>query len=415
LLRPIPLERFVAEYWERAPLLVSRSDPSYYDGLFSLPDADQLLSDGIDSSHLRIARANRDLGDTNTAQRNQAAGGLEALYQDFRDGTTIVFRSLNERWSALTALSQNLSAELSARINVNAYLTPPGSQGLSTHYDTHDVFVLQTSGTKHWRIYHSPVRLPLKPQPTGGKDGAAASPAVEGWSTNIEAVLQPGDLLYIPRGFLHDATSLENTSLHLTVGVYTETWGSLLKRAILRAVEQDERLRESLPVAFGRDVGERQLAAANCQVLTSEIVTQLRFDLAIEEARLAVEWFRPPHLQGHLVDLERTSQIDRHTRFQKRATVQWVPKRKGGSICLSFHGKDVAMPAHVGPELEFIGATDEFSADDLPVGLDDESKLVLLTRLVTEGALKIMQPSVKGTRRRHPRAPADADGSIAMD
>ena len=48
---------------------------------------------------------------------------------------------------------------------LNVYLTPPSSQGFTAHYDAHDVFILQIAGSKHWRLYDAPLRLPMESQP----------------------------------------------------------------------------------------------------------------------------------------------------------------------------------------------------------------------------------------------------------
>jgi bifunctional lysine-specific demethylase and histidyl-hydroxylase NO66 len=100
-------------------------------------------------------------------------------------------------------MRQELSAALGVRVNVNAYLTPPCSSGFNAHYDTHDVFVLQTAGVKKWRIYHSPIPLPLPSQ--SHIRGTAASVSGLG-DPALEVELQTGDMLYVPRGFLHHAS-----------------------------------------------------------------------------------------------------------------------------------------------------------------------------------------------------------------
>ena len=85
----------------------------------------------------------------------------------------------------------------------------------------HDVFVLQVSGTKRWRI-HAPVwDAPLRDQPWTDRRAAVQRAAAE--PPLIEAVLEPGDCLYLPRGFLHAATALGGVSTHLTLGVHTWT------------------------------------------------------------------------------------------------------------------------------------------------------------------------------------------------
>ncbi|MCL4675526.1 MAG: hypothetical protein KJZ59_05775, partial [Pararhodobacter sp.] len=57
-----------------------------------------------------------------------------------------------------------LESVLSCDLQTNIYLTPDNAQGFRTHYDSHDVIVLQTHGSKTWNIYESPLELPLRSQ-----------------------------------------------------------------------------------------------------------------------------------------------------------------------------------------------------------------------------------------------------------
>lgn len=48
----------------------------------------------------------------------------------------------------------------------------------------------------------------------------------------LEVVLEAGDLLYFPRGFIHQGDCLPDAhSLHITISSYQKnSWGDLLKR-----------------------------------------------------------------------------------------------------------------------------------------------------------------------------------------
>src|SRR5438445_2220104 len=153
LLHPLDPGTFKTEYWEKRPLVISRSDRSYYQPLLSLSEVDNILSHSrIQSSDIRIVRNGQETPVSNLMGLggNLSAGGIEAMYQAYRKGSTIVLLFLQERWPSLRRLCQSLAVELSAGIQTNVYLTPPKARGLQTHYDTHDVFVLQTHGAKRW-------------------------------------------------------------------------------------------------------------------------------------------------------------------------------------------------------------------------------------------------------------------------
>ena len=53
----------------------------------------------------------------------------------------------------------------------------------------------------------------------------------------IEVTLSPGDLMYLPRGYPHDAASADGASLHLTIGMLPITWASVLIRAAQSVID----------------------------------------------------------------------------------------------------------------------------------------------------------------------------------
>ena len=85
----------------------------------------------------------------------------------------------------------------------------------------HDVFVLQVAGEKHWTIHEPVLQAPLRDQPWTERRDAVRERAAE--PPVIDAVLRPGDALYLPRGYLHSARALGGVSAHLTVGVHPVT------------------------------------------------------------------------------------------------------------------------------------------------------------------------------------------------
>src|SRR5262249_46646857 len=158
-------------------------------------DIDTIMStSSVRSSDLRVVADGRETPISELAPPGDATA-LELLYDCYRKGSTIVFTFLDERWEPLGALCRALGADLDARIQVNVYLTPPGARGLTPHFDTHDVFVQQVHGVKHWRLYESGYPLPILGQSYAAhRGGPDPGPPAE------EFDLRPGDVLYLPRG-----------------------------------------------------------------------------------------------------------------------------------------------------------------------------------------------------------------------
>src|SRR4051794_37964864 len=247
---------FARDTWSRAPLL------STYDALggrgfgdlFSLAAVDELLSRrGLRTPFLRIARN----GEVVPERRFTRSGGTGAGIADqvaddrvlalFDDGHTVVLQGLHRVWEPLIDFAAALTTDLGHPVQVNAYVTPPSSQGFSAHYDVHDVFVLQVAGEKRWRIHEPVLRDPLRTEPWSDRRAEVAARAEE--APVLEAVLRPGDALYLPRGYLHAAEALGGTTCHLTVGVHPVTRQALLE-TLVGLLGDDPALRQSLPLGL---------------------------------------------------------------------------------------------------------------------------------------------------------------------
>ena len=132
-----------------------------------------------------------------------------------------------------------------------AYLTPPDSQGIAPHHDDVEVFILQTQGSKSWQLFAPQRELSHKYEKTPpGTLGKAM----------MEVTLEQGDLLYIPRGVIHQAKATAEFSTHLTVSTYqAQSYGDLLQAALpaalSRAMDLDVSFRRGLPLRAFHSLG----------------------------------------------------------------------------------------------------------------------------------------------------------------
>jgi Cupin superfamily protein len=255
---PVDAARFAADTWGTSPLVTRAADlPGGLLELFAEGAADELVSRrGLRAPFLRVAREGQTLGDREFTQ----GGGVGASVTDqvsddkllrlFAGGSTIVLQGLHRTWSPLIDFCQALAEELGHPVQANAYVTPRQSTGFSDHYDVHDVFVLQMGGEKHWRLRPPVHPAPLRDEPW--TDHRTAVAEASGRAPALEFTLRPGDVLYLPRGWVHSATALGGVSTHLTLGVHVWTRRHLadaLVDSALATVSRDEQVRASLPVS----------------------------------------------------------------------------------------------------------------------------------------------------------------------
>ena len=272
---------FAEQHWGRRPLLTRAAERVHDPGLFGPDAVDALLARrALRTPFLRMAQDGRTL-DPSTFT---LGGGVGAAIGDqvsedrvlrlFAAGATIVLQALHRTWPPVADAAQDLAADLGHPVQVNAYVTPPQNRGFDDHYDVHDVFVVQVTGEKHWQVRPPVVESPLRDQPwTDHRD--AVRLAAQGPPT-VDAVLAPGDCLYVPRGWLHSATALGGTSIHLTMGVHVWTRRQLaddLLRAAGRGLDADPAVRAALEL--GVDPLDPQVAAGLFTSIRAAVATAL--------------------------------------------------------------------------------------------------------------------------------------------
>jgi ribosomal protein L16 Arg81 hydroxylase len=136
-----------------------------------------------------------------------------------------------------------LQKEFNFRTIGELFLTPKNQEALLLHYDTHDVFVLQIHGKKRWKLYNADYKTPVL---------NSVQPIFQREQLNGERdiAVSVEEMRYIPRSVPHEGFTSDESSLHLTIGVYPTQWMDLLTKAIHHLAHSQLELRQSLPLGF---------------------------------------------------------------------------------------------------------------------------------------------------------------------
>ncbi|WP_406832639.1 cupin domain-containing protein [Pedococcus sp. KACC 23699] len=275
----VETDSFAAQHWGTEPLLTRARDlPLPFDDLFSEAAVDELIaSRGLRTPFLRMAKEGSTLpdraftrgGGTGAAIADQA--GDDQVLREFAGGATLVLQGLHRTWAPVVEFAQQLAADLGHPTQVNAYVTPPQNTGFSDHYDVHDVFVLQIGGAKSWRIRRPVHELPLRTEPWTERRAEVERAARD--VPVLETTLEPGDCLYLPRGYLHSATAQGGVSTHLTIGVHAWTRHHLAQEMLTVALgraAQDPAVRASLPL--GASLADPDANAADVEIVRDALL-----------------------------------------------------------------------------------------------------------------------------------------------
>lgn len=204
----LPVATFMRRYWQRRPLLVRQAlrdfvAPIGRERLFALARRDDV------ESRLVTAFAGWRL------QR----GPLRSLPSVRRPRWTLLVQGVDchdERAAALLARFRFVS---DARLDdlMVSYATDGG--GVGPHVDAYDVFLLQASGRRRWRI--GPGRdARLRP--------GLPLAILRSFTPTHEWVLEPGDLLYLPPGVAHEGTAVGNDCITCSIGFRAPAWRELV-------------------------------------------------------------------------------------------------------------------------------------------------------------------------------------------
>lgn len=382
-------DAFALAYWGIKPLLRHGED---FADLLSFDAVDELLSDrALRTPFLRVVRDAKVVD----AARFTGGGGRGAEVTDqVRDeliadelalGSTLVLQGLHRAWSPLRDFCLSLGGELGCAVQANAYLTPPEHSGFATHYDTHDVFVLQVAGSKRWRVHEPVCRDPLERQPWGGR--AAEVAATAAGEPAIQATLRPGDVLYLPRGWLHAASAQGDMSLHLTLGLHRPTRYTIVEALLASAVDE-EQLRSGLPV--GTDLTDPEQLAPHLAA-TIEWVRKWTEGVSSTEmaARLRTsQWAASrPGPARPIAQAAAAANLTADSLVRLRAGLRFALTGHDQEITITLPERTVTLPLSCGPALRFVLTGEPVRVGDLP-GLDeDQDRLVLVRRLLRESVV----------------------------
>jgi ribosomal protein L16 Arg81 hydroxylase len=289
----------MAQSWEENVVHISRDDRSYYSTCLSLADLDRLLSSvDVPADNLDLAQDSRPLEKSDYCRG--AYVDMGKVLDLHSAGATLILRAAH-RWSRpLRSLNRAAMRELGCATQINVYATPSGNKSTPPHWDTHDLFILQVHGEKCWRIYDAERSLPLAHERfTEGLDKVGP--------LRREILLEAGDLLYLPRGTVHEPLA-DSYSIHISLGVLVERLTDVVAEVVGLAAEHLVGFRRALapPVCRTTDLAAEELILAGLRALVNRDLVSL----ALSRRRERLERF-DPEVSGRLTSVALPVESDR--------------------------------------------------------------------------------------------------------
>lgn len=384
---------FADQFWGQAPLLSRAAELGRgFTDLLDVTAVDELVSRrGLRTPFVRMAKEGAVLPGARFSRSGGAGAGIADQVADDKvlaqldDGATLVLQALHRTWAPLVDFGSQLAHDVGHPVQINAYITPAQNRGFAAHYDVHDVFVLQVSGRKQWTIHAPVVPDPLQNQPWEQHRAAVAARVADDEPV-IDVVLEPGDAMYLPRGTIHAAKALGETSIHLTVGVHPVTRYQLVEH-LLHVAQQDAGLRASLPLHADLSdpaVLQPQLAAT-IAALHEFLDAAPADEIARRVGNVLRNQTRPEPI-GPLAQLSTAETLRPDTELRLRAAMRYRIGQQDTQITLTVLDRTISLPESAGDALKTVLTGAVFTPAELP-GLDDADQLTVARRLVREGVV----------------------------
>ena len=209
LLGGLGAQRFLRRHWQKMPLLV-RGALAGFPGLLSPAQLMKLACRDDVRARLVIRHGSEwevHEGPLTAARlRKLPARGWSVLVHDVN--------LVDTRARALLDLFDFIPF---ARLDDLMVSYAPAGGGVGPHFDSYDVFLLQGPGRRRWRVSHQ-TDLSLREN--------APLKLLRAFRSQGEAVLQAGDMLYVPPGWAHDGVAVE-ACMTYSIGFRAPQWHEL--------------------------------------------------------------------------------------------------------------------------------------------------------------------------------------------
>lgn len=200
----------------------------------------------------------------------------DALFRYLSTDASLVLNRIDLYSPFVSDICLQVSRFAQAQASANAYVSFGIEPATDVHWDRHDIFAVQLFGEKRWLIYPPTFELPLNSQVSAKrKEEVPHEPT-------LDIVLKAGDILYLPRGWWHKVSPVNNQpTFHLAVGAHTPLILDYLVWACGNKLPEHLQFRKSV---HSIQVGGDQLEDAMSTL--SEILTKREiFEEFIERAK----------------------------------------------------------------------------------------------------------------------------------
>jgi 50S ribosomal protein L16 3-hydroxylase len=373
-------DEFLRLYWQKKPLLMRQA--------VSLP-ADLVTK----SELLALASGSEDVESRLILEHGETP--WEAHHGPFERSElehlpeshwTLLIQDMNKHMPEIRPLLDAFSAIPQWRIDdiMISYAADQGSVG--PHSDDYDVFLIQASGKRRWKIHQHPVSdedlipdLDLK--------------ILKTFDTQMEWLLEPGDMLYLPPNVAHWGVA-EGECITWSVGFQGPSITELSSHWL------EDRLSILAPQRYtDPDLKQQQHSGEIGPRAIVRISEMLQQALSFSDDELTA-WFgrfssepkenlTPPTLENSITEADLLQQLQQVSQLRRHPCSKIFYSCLSDSLLLFASGESYNLPADALDLAILLSEQYEYSYQQLQPWLQSPQSLALLTELVNRGDLLV--------------------------
>lgn len=271
LLAPITPEQFFADYYDKQPLHIPGGAGKFaqvlsWRGINRLLDMTHVWS----SQSLKLVREGVAVPPEQYCTRATSRDGAPVMQpnaalvsQWIGRGASVVMNDVDSLSPGLASVSDALEAAGLGKAQANVYISWQSHKAFHSHFDTHDVWAVQVEGEKYWNVWEGRAEWPIA-HPVFKGLGQEHHDRARG-KLRAKVLVKTGDLLYLPRGWYHDALAEAPTSVHIAYGMHAPLGMDLMNMLLERAIYEPA-FRQPLPRQDGSAAAKFALTSRAAQL-----------------------------------------------------------------------------------------------------------------------------------------------------
>ena len=392
IMAPLGVERFLAEYEGRKPLHLKGNSDKFAE-VMNWDKLNALLSQATiwSQSSLHLVLDKKPVPAASYCATAAGRDGGQVLRPDpdkvqeyLRRGATLIANDIDHLNRGMTAFADAMEQGLGGMVQGNLYLSSRRRQGFAAHFDTHDVYAVHVEGTKTWHVYEGRAADPIAHAmfKSYGQDHHEQAKG----KLLMDVHMEPGDLLYLPRGQYHDAIADEGGAVHIAFGI-TYLIGLDVVSTLYERMMYEPVFRANLPRL---DAASDQALADRLRLLADGIATVLAEPKTVEQIKVMQRAFHYPRNAYDLAELLTESAEDRYR--VRAAGIRLV--QQGGRVGLVREGTRAAteVPADVSALVGWVLERKQFSRGELARAFPERNAGQLDQLMRDLGAMRLTEP-----------------------